>query len=444
MKPFKNHLASVAAVLVSLSLAFSLNAKPVDAQLSAKEQAIVAQLEQSLPRDLKHLEHIVNINSGTMNFAGVKDVGMYLKSEFDAIGFETQWLDGKAFNRAGHLVATYHANKPNAKKVLLIGHLDTVFAPEDDFQRYQKISESEVSGPGVADMKGGNIIILALAKVLKAEGVLDNISLQVVMTGDEEKSGRPLSASKKVLIDGAKWADVALGFEDGDGNVTTAVTARRGAIGWTLEVTAKSAHSSQIFRDDIGAGAIYESARILNSFREQLGDEPNLTFNPGSIVAGTRTSFDNKASTGTVFGKSNVIAKTALIKGDIRAISAQQLAKTKQVMTAIVADNLPHTKATIVFSDGYPALTPTQGNADLLELYSKVSQDLGYGKVTAVDPRKAGAADISFTSGYVDMALDGLGLMGRGSHTKDEVAELDTFAQNSQKAALLIYRLSQQ
>jgi len=408
--------------------------------LTEKEQQLVTNIDQMLPQSLKHLENIVNINSGTMNFSGVKQVAQYLQQEFDAIGFNTQWLDGKAFDRAGHLLASYGTQ---GKKVLLIGHLDTVFTKADTFQAYQNIDGQYVAGPGITDMKGGNIIMLTIAKALKEQGVLENISLKIVLTGDEEKSGRPLSASKKALIDAAKWADLALGFEDGDGNIKTAVISRRGAISWNLAVTAKSAHSSQIFAEGIGDGAIFELSRILNDFRQELAQEPNLTFNPGLVVAGTRSELQAETSQGQAFGKSNVIAKQAFAKGDIRAISPAQLAKAKQVMRKIVARNLPHTQAEIQFDEGYPPMAPTKNNQKLLNWYSQASLDLGYGKVIAVNPRKAGAADISFTANYVDMALDGLGVMGTGGHTKNEVADISSLAKNSHKAALLIYRLSQ-
>lgn len=429
-------MQAIKTLFTSLSILLSL---PVVA-LTESEQQLINNINQQLPQSVKHLENIVNINSDTMNFSGVEQVGKYLQREFDAIGFDTQWLDGSSFNRAGHLVASY-GNR--GKKLLLIGHLDTVFAKGDNFQTYQPIDDRYVAGPGITDMKGGNIIVLTVAKALKEQGILDNISLKIIMTGDEEKSGRPLSASKKALIDAAKWADIALGFEDGDGDVTTAVIARRGSIGWKLSVTAKSAHSSQIFREDIGDGAIFELSRILNSFRRELAQEPNLTFNPGLVVAGTTAEFDSASSQGQAFGKSNVIAKQAFAQGDIRAISPAQLAKTKLVMSKIVANNLPHTQAKIEFAEGYPPMAPTDKNRQLLSWYSQASEDLGYGRVVAVDPRKAGAADISFTANYVDMALDGLGLMGKGGHTKDEVADMHTLAQNSHKAALLIYRLSQ-
>jgi len=405
------------------------------------EQSIKAQVTKGLSQSLTELEQVVNINSGTMNFAGVKQVGLVFKKQFEQLGFETEWLDGSEFNRAGHLVAKYGNSGP---KILMIGHLDTVFAKNDDFQSFQRINEQQIAGPGITDMKGGNVIIVAALRALKQAGVLDKVSIQVVMTGDEESSGRPLTKSKKALIDAAKWADIALGFEDGDGDIGTAVVARRGSVGWTLNVTGKPAHSSQIFREDIGFGAVFEIARILNSYREELSTVKNLTFNPGLLLGGTRLDAQEENGKEYAFGKSNVIAKIAKVSGGIRALSPQQLNDAKKVMQKITAENLAHTSAKLSFDEGYPPMAPTKENYQLLALYNEVSKDLGYGEVVAVDPRRAGAADISFAATHVKMSLDGLGLMGTGGHTKDEVADISSLEKNTNKAALLIYRLSLQ
>ena len=326
----------------------------------------------------------------------------------------------------------------------MIGHLDTVFAKTDAFQKFRRVDSEHIAGPGITDMKGGNVIIVSALSALKKLGALENISIKVILIGDEERNGNPLAASRAALVDAAKWADIALGFEDGDGDIKTAVIARRGSVDWTLNVTGKPAHSSQIFKADVGYGAILESARILNSFREQLAGVGNLTFNPGMIVGGTEVGLDSSTASATAFGKNNVIAKTAKVSGGIRALSPQELASAKQVMRKIVSENLAHTSATLSFGEGYPPMAPSAGNQKLLAQYSAVSESLGYGPVEAVNPRNAGAADISFTAEYIDMGLDGLGLMGSGGHTKDEVADISSLQKNTHKAALLIYRLANQ
>jgi len=409
-----------------------------DTGLDPVELSIVSHVDSEQRRAVALLEEVVNINSGTMNLAGVRRVGEVFAREFSTLGFDVEWIEGAAFNRAGHLVA---ARGEQGVRLLLIGHLDTVFAADSKFQQLELLPGNYAKGPGTTDMKGGDVIIVQVLRALDAAGVLDQLSIRVVMTGDEEDRGEPLELANLALIDAARWADIAIGFEDGDGDPETAVVSRRGYASWQLSVSATPAHSSQIFRSDIGDGAIFEAARVLEGFRVALSGVPNLTFNPGVIVGGTEVALDADTSRGRAFGKDNVIAKSVLVTGDIRAVSPEQLADAKARMRGILARHLSGTDTEMVFSDGYPPMAPSAGNLKLLELYSQVSQALGAGPVTAVDPRKAGAADISFAARHVRMALDGVGLMGRGGHTQDETADLATLSLQTKRAAVLMYRL---
>ena len=409
------------------------------AQKSKVERKIVQTIDKHNDQYIDLLKKSVSINSGTMNFDGVREVGKLYKQELDALGFETTLTSGQAFNRAGHLVAKHMGKK--GPKILLIGHLDTVFEPENPFQEYKMLNDSIMNGPGVADMKGGDVIIIAAMRALKEAGVLDDMSITIVMTGDEEKSGSPLS--KKELVDAAEWADIALGFENADGNPKTIVVSRRGSLSWSLEVNGNAAHSSQIFTDKVGTGSIYETSRILNEFYTQLSGEHNLTFNPGFIIGGTQVKMDEDGGGGTAHGKTNVVSEITIVRGDIRAVSLEQLEKAQKVMQDIVSKNYPKTSAVLTFAEnGYPPLGLTDGNSQLLKVYDQVSKDLGFGPVDPVNPRNAGAADISFTAGYVDMAVDGLGLSGADDHTVNETGNLNMVPVQAKRAAVLMYRLS--
>ena len=181
--------------------------------------------------------------------------------------------------------------------------------------------------------------------------------------------------------------------------------------------------------------------RILEAFRQELASEPNLTFNPGVIVGGTDIALDHDSSRGTAFGKENVVAQRVRVDGDLRAVSPEQVAMAQRRMRDIVDAHLPHTDATLAFDDGYPPMAPTAGNAKLLALYDQASRDLGFGPVAAVPPRKAGAADIAFVADRVEMAIDGIGLMGSGDHTVNEVADLATLDSQAMRAAVTMLRL---
>jgi glutamate carboxypeptidase len=291
-------------------------------------------------------------------------------------------------------------------------------------------------------MKGGDVIIVQALKALQSIGALKSMNVVVVMTGDEEDTGEPQALARQALVDAARGAKYAIGFEDGPGDPRYAVTARRGTSAWRLEVTATPAHSSQIFRDDVGYGAIFEVARILNAFRAKLAGEPHLTFNPSVIVGGTSVDLDSVTTRGTAFGKTNVIPEKAIVIGDLRPLTKQQLEHARQTMKAALDGALPHTKATITFEDGYPSLAPTDGNAKLLAMYDQASRDLGFGPVQAVSPDRAGAADVSFVADEVPSIIDGVGLMGHDDHTPGETADLSTLPSQTKRAAILLYRLS--
>jgi glutamate carboxypeptidase len=407
--------------------------------LDPREQAIVAAVDADQARAQQLLEAAVNINSGTLNLAGVRRVGALFAREFEDIGFTTEWLPGDGFGRAGHLVARREGDGP---KVLLIGHLDTVFPADSPFQLFERVDGDRARGPGITDMKGGDVIMVQALRALHGTGHIDELSFTVVLTGDEESAGKPLAEARRALVDAAKWADYAIGFEDGDSNPATAVVARRGSVGWELSVTGTAAHSSQIFQPDVGFGAIYEAARILDGIRAALSTEELLTINPGIVVGGGSVDFD-AGSGGTAGGKDNIVAQNVRVSGDLRTISPTQLAAAQAEMQRIVAANLPGTTATIRFGEGYPPLAATDGNRELLVLFDEVSRDLGFGPVEPVNPRNAGAADVSFAAGLAPMIIDGVGLMGAGGHTVDEVADLRTLPMQTQRVAVLLYRLAQ-
>ncbi|MFK7844453.1 MAG: M20/M25/M40 family metallo-hydrolase [Rhodothermales bacterium] len=434
-----NTLRNSCLLLFVAGSLFTANDAGAQSVANELEQRIVVEVAKNADDAIAYLERSVNINSGTMNFAGVREVGDLYTEAFEALGAEVEWVDGQAFGRAGHLVARMQGSG-KGPHLLLIGHLDTVFEPSSPFQKFERAGD-RATGPGVVDMKGGNAIIIYAMKALRAAGVLDQLTLTIIMTGDEEKSGSPKDAARAVLIEAAEEADIAIAFENGDSNPKTAVVARRGSSSWRLDVKGTPAHSSQLFQPVVGSGAIYEASRILTEFYEALAGEPNLTFNPGVMVAGTDVTLDQGKASGTAFGKNNVVAEHAVVTGDLRCISLEQLETTRAKMAFIASQHLPGTTAELTFDDGYPPLSPSEGNYKLLAQFDQVSRDLGFGEVTAVNPRNAGAADVSFTAGLVEMAIDGLGPGGGDDHTVDEWIDLPTLEMQTKRAAVFLWRL---
>lgn len=411
------------------------------AQLSPVEQQIVAEVKAHNAQGLALLERSVNINSGTFNLDGVREVGKLFRAEFDQLGFKTRWIDMPAgMNRAGHLEATREGKQ--GKRVLLIGHLDTVFEKDSPVQKWDRQGD-RVRGQGVADMKGGDVIIIEALRALKRVGALDNASISVIFSGDEENAGDPTSISRADMVALAKRSDVALAFEGVVRNkqgVETGTIGRRSSSSWELVVKGKQGHSAGIFTQEAGYGAIFEAARIVDAFRQQL-PEANLTYSPGLILGGTETTMEPDGARGTAYGKSNIIANTATVKGDLRFLSQEQGDRVHAKMQAIVAQSLPGTSAAISFHEAYPPMAPTPGNLRLLESYSKASEDAGLGQMPALPPGERGAGDVQFAAPFVD-SLDGLGAGGRGAHSPEEELEVASIERSTIRAALLIYRLT--
>jgi glutamate carboxypeptidase len=418
---------------------------PAAAALSPPEQVMIRTIDAEQARTTAMLEKWVNQNSGTMNLPGVAAVGQMLRSELEPLGFKVEWIDMRGAGRAGHIVAR-HAGSRSGKRLLLIAHLDTVFEPDSPFQRWTP-QGNLASGPGAGDDKGGMAVIVAALRAMQSAGTLKQANITVFLTGDEEDAGNPLSISRRDLIAEGKKSDAALDFEDlaeedgPNGPMDMGSTARRSAGSWTVTVTGRSAHSAGVGANN--EGAIYELARILDQFRRELPEE-KLTYNVGLIGGGQTAKLDDGRIRLEATGKTNIIAATAVARGDVRAISQDQIDRTRAKMRAIVAQPLAGTHAEISFDeDSYPPMPPTDGNRALLARLNKVNADMGLQEMGELDPAKRGAGDISFVAADVD-GLVGLGPASDGSHTANEKVDIPSIFKQAKRAAILVSRLAKE
>lgn len=383
-------------MLVAFTVIGSALAAPLHAQeLTSDEARLAAWADAHAGEAEALLERVVNISSGTLNHEGVRRVGRIFREELEALGFEVEWVEmPPEVARAGHLFARREGTA--GRKVLLIGHLDTVFEEDDPFRSFRRTGDGWAAGPGITDMKGGDVVLVYALRALAETGLLDGTRITVALTGDEESPGEPLEIARRDLIEAGRWADVALGFEGGvrDDEAEWATIARRSASEWRLEVRGRQAHSSGIFSEDTGAGAVFEAARILNGFYETVRGEEYLTFNAGAMLGGTEVAYDYEETRGTAFGKTNVVPNRVVVHGGIRAITNEQLERAR-------------------------------------------------GAMPALDPARRGAADISFVAPWVD-GLAGVGPYGAGSHSPEERLDLESLPLAVKRAAILIYRLTRE
>lgn len=419
---------------------FLLRSSAINAQgLSKSEKKVLELIDSRNKESIDLLKESANINSGSLNIEGVKKVGAIYARELEKAGFTCSWISmPDSMKRAGHLVAERKGKK--GKKLFLIGHLDTVFEPDMPFTPFTLVNDSTATGQGVNDMKGGDVIMIKALQALHAQGLLDDVTITAYFTGDEERGGEPISVSRADFIARAKQADIAIGFEGATG-LNTIATARRGSSDWRLDVSAKTGHSSGIFTDHAGYGAIYEAARIINEFRTTLSAEQYLTFNPGLIIGGSEISYDPNKASGSAIGKDNIISPSVVVSGDLRFLTEQQKENARATMREIVSKSLPGTNASIKFEDGIPSMAPTPGNESILKVIDGVSQDLGQGASVAGNPGSRGAGDISYIAAYLD-CVDGLGATGSGAHAPGETIKLNDLPFLTKRTALLIYRLT--
>jgi len=433
---FGRALAGSCALLAALAVA------PASAELAPAEQRIATSVEGGQEDAFALLGRLVEANSGTHNPAGVRQVADMLRPEFEALGFDVEWIDQSAAGRAGHLFAR-HDGAAGTTRMLLIAHLDTVFEPASSFQNYAR-EGMRATGPGVGDDKGGIVIILMALRAMQAAGTLENANIVVAMTGDEEDVGDPIETARADLSASAEWADVALDFEglSVENGRDMGVIARRSSNGWTLRTSGREGHSSGIFSEGAGDGAIYELARILAAFRTQLPEE-DLTYNVGLVAGGSTAELSEDGLSATATGKGNIIPPVAVARGDLRTLSQEQTDRVVGKMRAIVDQNLPGTDAEIAFEFRYPPMAPTEGNRALLGRLNAVNADLGLPDMPILPPALRGAGDINFIADKVD-GIAGLGPDSSGSHAPGESVDLASFERQAKRAAILMSRLAQE
>ena len=430
-------------LLALLPFAAALLVTPATAQLGAPEQRMLGVVDREADRHIGLLERLVNQNSGTLNLPGVEAVGRMMRAELEPLGFMVEWVPLPETKRAGHIIATHKGNG-RGNRMLLIGHLDTVFEPDSPFQRFTRRGDV-AEGPGVGDDKGGMVVMVAALRAMHAAGTLKNADIEIVLTGDEEDAGLPIEAARRHLIAAGKRADVALDFEglSQEQGRDMGSIARRSSANWEVRATGRSGHSSSIFREGVSNGAIYELARIIAAFRSEL-PEPNLTFNVGLVAGGDAAALDEGKVRATASGKTNIIPQIAIARGDIRTLSREQEERVRAKMREIVTQHLPGTGAEISFDPKfYPPMAPTPGSRALLGRLNKVNRDMGLPEMGELDPLKRGAGDIGFVAEDVD-GLVGLGAAGDGAHAPGETVDLPSIARQAKRAAILMSRLARE
>ncbi|PCH60958.1 MAG: hypothetical protein COC19_05250 [SAR86 cluster bacterium] len=433
VKLFSKLVAS--SVLASVFIGTSVQAAAnLEQSLTSQELQITQYLDGQQDNMLALLERITNINSGSLNKAGVASISEIFANEFRTMGFNIGSLPGEVIDMPScpgsdytidvgdHLLASRHTGQ--GKKLLLMGHMDTVFPLNSPFQTFQAEGD-RLSGPGVSDMKGGLVIMLYALKALHEFDLLDSKHISILLNSDEEVGSL---SSRKYLEQQALLHDYGLVFEP-SGN-DTMVRRRKGLGQARFVVSGRASHAGAAHEQ--GRSAIKELAYKIVAIEQMTDYETGVTVNVGVISGGEAR---------------NTVSPCAEALVDLRYPTAEQGIAAQQQFNEIFnevysyAVDTPDITTEVWINLHRPPKIPTTASDHLLDRTIKI------GKLLGQDLRIAdsgGGTDGSLTQAVGLPTLDSLGIAGTGAHSKREVAMASSLAQRAKLSAILIGRLSQE
>jgi glutamate carboxypeptidase len=360
--------------------------------------------EQIMDDYLEDLKNIVNIDSGTFTKAGIDRVGAYLQERFEALGFSTRFERQEEYG--DHLVATRTGKAQHGPRIVLIGHIDTVFPEGEAERRPFSISQRDgmriAMGPGVLDMKSGVLIGLYALRLL-IEGQEANYASVTFICNSDEEIGSP--SSRQLIQEVARQADAVLVLEPGRA-LETIVSSRKGCGQYRVEVHGVSAHAG--VEPDRGHNAILELSYQVQMMQALNGAIPGATLSVGIIRGGDRT---------------NVVPDYAYFDMDVRTADQASHKALEAAMRQVTYQNkLRGTRITLSGSMLCQPFERNKRNAHLVELAKETGSELG---LKIQDAGSGGASDANTTSAMGVPTLDGLGAGGGLAHNPGEFIELD-------------------
>lgn len=386
-----------------------------------KPQQMVEQAESLMEQYLDDLQTIVNIDSGTYTKSGIDRVADYLQERFQSFGFSTSIEHQEQYGN--HLVATHTGNASNGQHILLIGHIDTVFAEGEAQRRPFALSTQNgtriATGPGVLDMKSGVLIGMYGLHILIDSQQAGYQRVTFVCNSDEE-IGSP--SSKPLIQELARQADAAIILEPGRAKGTV-VSSRRGSGQYRVEVRGISAHAG--VEPQRGRNAILELSYQVQKMQALNGTVPGTTLSVGIIHGGERT---------------NVVPDYAYCDMDVRASDKAGIQAMEAAMHKVTTEHaLPDTQIKLSGSMLSMPFERNKLNARLIQQAKEAGKELG---LHIEDVGSGGASDANNTSAVGTPTIDGLGAGGGLAHNPGEYIELDYLPTRIALLAGLVRRIS--
>lgn len=432
----------VSAVLLASGAAGGTTAA---SELSAEEIELKVVIQEQSDEMIETLGRWVDMNTGSFNLEGLEALAPLLAERLEALGFDVEIRPGAEVElpdrgsvTTGPLVLGRRAaatlpeppasdlEAPSAAarrplRLLLSGHYDTVFEPESPFQRLSRQGDRPLraTGPGVADMKGGIVVMLCALHALHESGDLQRASWTVLFNADEEIGSL---GTRSVIEEEARQADVGLVFEAAHRGGAM-VRSRRGLGQFHLQVRGVAAHAGNAHSE--GRSAVRELAEKILAIEALTNYERGRTLNVGTIRGGT---------------KRNIVPDSAEAWIDLR-YDAQDLGEEarRELERVAEARSVEGTETRLWGTLHRPAKAATNQTGELLDRHARIAEALGVALPPAV--HAGGGTDGSLMGAVGLPALDSLGVRGGNSHTDREFVELDSLTERAAIAAIFLRRL---
>ena len=381
--------------------------------------AIEASLRSDEAAYLADLERLVNIDCGSYTPAGVDEVGRFVAGFLSDIGADVEARPDPAGRLGSTIVGTLRGTASPGARLLLIGHMDTVFDPGTVAERPFAIADGVATGPGVTDMKSGLLAGLYAIRALARRGPLPFERLTFVANPDEE-IGSPTSSPH--IRDFAADADVCLVLECARANGDI-VSSRKGILDARITIHGRAAHAG--VEPEKGRSAIVAAADLVERLHGLNGRWPGVTVNVGVIGGGTRP---------------NVVAERCSLEVDVRAVRREDLEAAEAAIAALLTELIvPDTTAVLEQMARWWPMEKLERSGRLVDHAVALAERLGFG---VRDTATGGASDANTTAGLGVPSLDGLGPIGGNDHSPAEYLDVASIVPRTALVAGLILAIS--
>jgi glutamate carboxypeptidase len=372
-------------------------------------------LEEHLPEYLENLRSLVDVDCGTSNKPGVDLVGQVFRGYLKDAGFDL--VEYPLSEYGDCCLATYRGK--GTARILLVGHLDTVYPVGTVATRKMHFENDHILGPGVCDMKAGLLSGLYAMRALQQVKFDDFAQLDFFLNTDEEVDS---PASRALYLPIATKADVALVLESARMNGDI-VSARKGGGNYHVQVRGRQAHAG--VEIEKGANAILELSHCIQEISALNGRQPGTTVNVGLVGGGTRT---------------NVVPDDAWADLDVRFVTrADGLALDQSIRQVASRTHVPGTHIEISGGIEKNPMEKTAASGYLVNLILGVARQLG---LSFKDVQTGGTSDGNYISEAGIPTLDGLGPVGGLDHSPDEYIEAKSIVNRTALLAGFIVELA--